>query len=106
MNNEPFELGSGDYTDDESERLSNVPLTVGQRLTAMELRQLDQSKDIKMIKHTLVSLVPEVNRMKAMTRWGSIGLKTIPVLLTALAAQFPQFKSFILAVMNAVTVAQ
>jgi hypothetical protein len=84
----------------------DTPMTIPQRLEAIERRQVSQGTDIAEIKDTLKVLVPEVQTLRAWARWSKIGLKAAPIVLTAAAAQFPAAKAFILAMLNAITVAQ
>ncbi len=105
--NEPFQLADDFLQDDETPiPLSRPPLTVPQRLCAIEHRQVVQGNDLKEIRLVLKELVPEVKKLKSWSDWSKPILKGVaPVVLTAAAAQFPAAKAFIMGILNAITIA-
>lgn len=104
--NEPFELADDFLSEETPEPVSRPPLTVPQRLTAIEHRQLVHGNDLKEIKGVLKDLVPQVKSLKSWSDWSKPILKGVaPVVLTAVAAQFPAAKHFVMGLLNAITIA-
>lgn len=90
---EPFELGPE----------SQPPMTVPQRMLAMEKRQMVQGKELKAV-HTKVDKLLKMMAWKQRAK--QVAYTAGPALLTALAAQFPQAKHLLLSLIDFLQVTQ
>lgn len=108
MSNQPFPLAS-DF--EEAEPISfnlqqqpgetpgnyGMPLTMPQRLFAMERRQAEQGKELKSI-NTKVDQILKTLSWRA--KVGTTVKATAPLVLAAAAAQFPQAKGLLKALLD------
>lgn len=102
VSEEPFQLREA--PEDTPPPMSGpAAMTIPQRMYAMEQRQVLQGRDIS-------SLNEKMDRALKMLSWKatvSTGIKAgAPLLLTALAAQFPQAKVYLKALLDALSVMQ